>query len=136
MMDIIDKFEAEFGNPNKLDFFARKCWSCGQGMNFGYIIYDGGSACSKKCLIEEIGQERFDEEMAIIEDDTKENNWDFDWTHWEDLADACSGNDGYYNSKGDIIECSDEEIKKILVKSNYFSDWLSSPAWNYRGVEQ
>ena len=36
MTDIIDTFEAEFGNPNKLDFFARKCEICSVGMNFGY----------------------------------------------------------------------------------------------------
>ena len=136
MMDIIEKFEAEFGNPNKLDFFARKCDGCGRGMNFGYIIYDGGSACSEKCLIEEIGQERFDEEIAIIEDDTKENNWDFDWTDWEDLASEVECDGGYYTSTGKFIECTVEEAKKILLTSDYFANWEDCVAWKREGVGQ
>jgi hypothetical protein len=133
MMDIIEKFEAEFGNPNKLDFFARKCEICSVGMNFGYLVTDGGSCCSEKCCREFVGDEIFDEAMA---------EWKYEgdsdilyWTDWEDLADACSGNDGYFNSKGYFIECSDKEIKRLLGKSDYFSDWHKSPAWIYSSSE-
>ena len=48
-MDILDKFEAEFGNPNKLDWFARKCDGCGNGMNTGYMIDGCYNTCSEKC---------------------------------------------------------------------------------------
>ena len=118
-MDVIDEFEAEFGNPNKLDFFARKCEICSVGMNFGWLIESGGSCCSEKCCRKYVGDEVWDEAM-------------FEWkhygdsdilyhTHWEDLVNACYGDDGYYNSKGDLIECSEDGIKKILSKSEYFS---------------
>ena len=39
-MDIINKFESEWGNPNKYDFFAIKCDNCGKGMNFGWRVGD------------------------------------------------------------------------------------------------
>ena len=34
----------------------------------------------------------------------------FRFTHWEDLVDATYGNDGYYNSQGELIEC--EEVTR------------------------
>jgi len=127
-MDIIDKFEVEFGNPNKLDFFCRVCDNCNKGMNFGWMVGDY-CACSEKCAVSILGgQDRFDEEMKIWEDDGDNDNVYF--TDWEDLADACSGNDGYYNSKGDLIECSEEQIKEILLTSNYFASWKDFRAWS------
>lgn len=117
-MDIVDKFEAEFGNPNKYDFFCRVCSECNKGMNFGWMIGDH-TVCSDKCAISFLGQEEFDAEMKIWEDEGDNDNVYF--THWEDLIDATYGNDGYYNSKGELIECEEEDIKKILIQSDYFA---------------
>lgn len=107
-------FEEEFKFPNKYDLYVQKCGTCKTPMNSGYIVYGGDSACSDECLIKQIGQDNYDEEMAIIEDETKENNWVFDWTDWEDLLDQIDCDGGYYNGKGQFIECSVKDAKKIL----------------------
>ena len=128
-MDVIDIFEAEFGHPNKLDFFARKCEICSVGMNFGYLVSDGGCTCSEKCCREFVGDEIFDEAMAEWK-----NDGDSDilyWTDWEDLVSEVECNDGYYNGKGEFIECTVEKAKKILVKSDHFSDVYLSPDERY-----
>jgi len=118
-MDVIEKFQAEFGNPNKLDFFARKCDGCGQGMNTGYLVTDGYTACSEKCCRKVVGDENFNDAMKEWEE-YGDSDYIY-WTDWEDLVDATYGNDGYYNSKGKLIECEEEDIKKILIQSDYFA---------------
>ena len=128
MTDVIDLFEAEFGNPNKLNFFARKCEICSVGMNFGYLVTDGGTCCSEKCCREFVGDEIFDEAMAEWK-----NDGDSDilyWTDWEDLSEV-GRDDGYFTSTGKLIKCTVEEAKKILVKSEYFSDIYLSPDERY-----
>ena len=124
-MDIIDKFESEWGNPNKYDFFAIKCDNCGKGMNFGWRVGDY-ACCSDDCASSILGgKEHFDAEIKIWNDGGENDNVYF--THWEDLVDATYGNDGYYNSKGELIECEEEDIKKILIQSDYF-DYLKEKA--------
>ena len=132
MIDVIDIFEAEFGNPNKLDFFARKCEICSVGMNFGYLVTDGGSCCSEKCCREFVGDETFD--MAMAE---WKNDGDSDilyWTDWEDLANEVECDGGYYTSTGKFIECNFEDAKKILLTSDYYADSENCVAWKREGV--
>jgi len=43
------------------------------------------------------------------------------WTDWEDLANETASNEGYFTSTGKFIECTVEEARKILAKSDYFS---------------
>ena len=118
-MDILEKFESEFSNPNELDFFARKCDGCGQGMNTGYLVTDGYTACSEKCCRKVVGDENFDDAMAEWEE-FGDSDYIY-WTDWEDLANETDSNGGYFTSTGKFIECTVEEAEKILEKSHYFS---------------
>ena len=118
-MDILEKFESEFSNPNELDFFARKCDGCGQGMNTGYLVTDGYTACSEKCCRKVVGDENFDDAMAEWEE-FGDSDYIY-WTDWEDLANETDSNGGYFTSTGKLIECTVEEAEEILAKSNYFS---------------
>jgi hypothetical protein len=118
-MDIIYKFQEEFGNPNNLDFFARKCDGCSQGMNTGYLVTDGYTACSEKCCRKVVGDDIFD--MAMFEFKSYGDSDILYWTDWEDLANETASNEGYFTSTGKFIECTVEEARKILAKSDYFS---------------
>jgi hypothetical protein len=118
-MDILEKFESEFSNPNKLNFFARKCDGCGQGMNTGYLVTDGYTACSEKCCRKVVGNENFDDAMAEWEE-FGDSDYIY-WTDWEDLANETDSNGGYFTSAGKLIECTVEEAEEILAKSHYFS---------------
>ena len=133
-MDVIDKFQAEFGNPNKLDFFARKCDGCGQGMNTGYLADGCYTTCSEKCCRKVVGDDNFNDAMT----EWKEHG-DSDyiyWTDWEDLASEVECDGGYYTSTGEFIECTVEEAKKILLTSDYFANWEDCVAWKREGVGQ
>ena len=81
-MDIIYKFLEEFGNPNNLDFFARKCDGCGQGMNTGYLADGCYTTCSEKCCRKVVGDENFDDAMAEWEE-FGDSDYIY-WTDWED----------------------------------------------------
>ena len=126
-MDVIDLFEAEFGNPNKLDFFARKCEICSVGMNFGYLVTDGGTCCSEKCCRKFVGDETFD--TAMFEFKSYGDSDILYWTDWEDLASEVECDGGYYTSTGKFIECTVEEAKKILLTSDYFANSEDCVAW-------
>jgi len=132
MIDVIDKFEAEFGNPNKLDFFARKCEICSVGMNFGYLVTDGGSCCSEKCCRKFVGDEIFD--TAMFEFKSYGDSDILYWTDWEDLASEVECDGGYYTSTGKFIECNFEDAKKILLTSDYYADSEDCVAWKREGV--
>lgn len=131
-MDVIDLFEAEFGNPNKLDFFARKCEICSVGMNFGYLVTDGGTCCSEKCCRKFVGDETFD--TAMFEFKSYGDSDILYWTDWEDLASEVECDGGYYTSTGKFIECTVEEAKKILLTSDYYADSEDCVAWKREGV--
>jgi len=133
-MDIIEKFEAEFGNPNKLDFFARKCDGCGSGMNTGYLVTDGYTACSEKCCRKVVGDDNFNDAMAEWKE-YGDSDYIY-WTDWEDLASEVECDGGYYTSTGEFIECTVEEAKKILLTSDYFANWEDCVAWKREGVGQ
>jgi|TARA_R110002072_G_scaffold110662_1_gene238558 endogenous inhibitor of DNA gyrase (YacG/DUF329 family) len=116
-MDVIDKFEAEFGFGNKFNIYVRKCDTCSQPMNFGWILGEE-YACSEKCAIKNIGLEQWNKEMKTWEDEG-DNDYVYH-THWECMDDVVDSEGFYYNEKGEEIDCTVKEAVQILSKSDYY----------------
>ena len=118
-MDVIDKFEAEFGFGNKFNIYIRKCDTCSQPMNFGWILGDE-YACSEKCAVKNMGQEQWNKEMKIW-DEGGDNDYVYH-THWECIDDEVEASGFYYDETGEEIDCTLEQVQQILAHSDYFRE--------------
>jgi len=117
-MDVIDKFEAEFGFGNKFNMYVKKCDKCSTPMNFGWVVGDY-EACGEKCAVNLLGgQNRFNLEMKIW--NSQGDNDNVYYTHWECMDDEVDALGFYYNEKGEEIDCTVEKAQLILINSDYF----------------
>jgi hypothetical protein len=112
-------FEDEFGFKNKHNIYVRKCDTCSQPMNFGWILGDE-YACSEKCAVKNMGQEQFNKEMRIW-DEGGDNEYVY-YTTWECIDEEVESSGFYYDETGEEIDCTLEQVQQILAHSDYFRE--------------